>query len=145
MPDELIRQQFTDLRAALTLLQASLARFVPYQTDRTYTPDELEYYDALSFRFEKTIELMLIFMRGLEGHLSASVSDTIRDRLLLMQKLKLIDEVEFWIEARLLRNKIAHAYLPTELHDLYAEINRRAPTIVETADRIARLLAAPNR
>jgi len=29
-----------------------------------------------------------------------------------------VDSVDFWISARILRNKIAHAYLPEELKDI---------------------------
>ena len=42
------------------LLQFSVKKFKPYKTWKIYTPDELEYYDSLSFRFEKGVELTLI-------------------------------------------------------------------------------------
>ena len=42
------------------ILKFSVKKFKPYKTRKIYTPDELEYYDSLSFRFEKGVELTLI-------------------------------------------------------------------------------------
>ena len=45
-----------------------------------------------------------------------------RNRLLVMEKLGIIDSAEKWLEVRLLRNRVAHAYLPAELKVIYAKI-----------------------
>jgi len=84
----------------------------------------LEYYDSLAFRFEKSVELFLHFFKGLESYYSGKISDTLRDRLLFVQKLKIIESIDFWIEARLLRNKVAHVYLPEQLKAIYQEIHK---------------------
>lgn len=42
-------------------------------------------------------------------------SDTLRTWLLRLQKTSYVDDIDFWISARILKNKIAHAYLPEEL------------------------------
>ncbi len=52
MQKDLISQEFEDLKRAIMLLQASVKKFKPYKTKKIYTPNELEYYDSLSFRFE---------------------------------------------------------------------------------------------
>ena len=57
---DLIFQEIKDLKRAIMLLQFSVKKFKPYKTWKIYTPDELEYYDSLSFRFEKGVELTLI-------------------------------------------------------------------------------------
>ena len=60
MQKDLILQEYEDLERAIMLLQSSIKKFKPYKTRKIYTPDELEYYDSLSFRFEKGVELTLI-------------------------------------------------------------------------------------
>ncbi len=39
-----------------------------------------------------------------------------------MQKLNLIDNIDFWLESRRLRNRIVHTYVTDELKDLYNEV-----------------------
>ena len=141
MQKELIYQEFEDLKRAIMLLQASVKKFKPYKTKKIYTPDELEYYDSLSFRFEKAVELTLSFFKGLEIFVYAKTSDTLRDRLLVVQKLNLIDDIDFWLESRRLRNRIAHTYVTDELKDLYNEVLKKSRIIFKTSDRIEKYLA----
>jgi len=54
--------------------------------------------------------------------LFGEASDTLRNRLLRLQKADFVDEPEFWFFSRLLRNKIVHAYLPEELEEIYIQI-----------------------
>lgn len=136
MQKDLILREFEDLKKAVMLLNTSTKKFVSYDSERIYTSDELEYFDSLSFRFEKSVEIILNFFRGMEIYLYSKSSDTIRDRLLTMQKLNLIDNIDFWMEARLLRNKIAHAYLPEQLKDIYKEIIKKSITIFDCANKV---------
>jgi len=140
MQKNLLLQEFEDLKRAIILLKESIKKFHPYKTEKKYTPDELEYYDSLSFRFEKSVELILTFFKGLELFLYSKVSDTLRDRLLIMQKLNIIDAIDFWMEARLLRNKIAHTYVPEELKDIYNEIFEKSQVIFKSIDTIEKYL-----
>jgi hypothetical protein len=135
---ELILREFNDLKKAVSLLKASIRKFKPYRIRKIYTPLELEYYDSLAFRFEKTVELFLHFFKGLESYMSGKVSDTLRDRLLFMQKLQIIDSIDFWIEARLLRNKVAHDYLPEQLKDIYQEIYKKSVSMLDYMNNIER-------
>ena len=57
-----------------------------------------------------------------------------------MQKLSIIDAIDFWMEARLLRNKIAHTYVPEELKDIYNEIFEKSQIIFKSIDTIEKYL-----
>lgn len=136
MQNDLILKEFNDLKKGVYLLKSSIKKFKPFKVRKTYTPLELEYYDSLAFRFEKAVELFLHFFKGLELYHSGKVSDTLRDRLLLMQKLKIIDGIDFWIEARLPRNKVAHDYLPEQLKDIYQEIFKKSKAMLKYMSNI---------
>jgi hypothetical protein len=138
----LILKEFDDLKRGAYLLKASIGKFKPYKVRKIYSPLELEYYDSLAFRFEKAVELFLHFFKGLESYHSGKVSDTLRDRLLFIQKLKIIDSIDFWIEARLLRNKVAHDYLPEQLKDIYREIFKKSRTILKYMNNIEKHIEA---
>ncbi len=45
-----------------------------------------------------------------------------RDRLLKLQRAGYLQDVELWISARLLRNKIARAYIPEELAEIFENV-----------------------
>ena len=45
-----------------------------------------------------------------------------RDRLLKLQRAGYLQDVELWISARLLRSKIAHAYIPEELAEIFENV-----------------------
>lgn len=126
-----IQQSFDDLKKEIGLLKQSVTKYQnkPFRVGTIYTADELEIYDALSFRFMKTIDLALGFFRSLERYVDAKESETLRDRLLFMQKLRIVDDINFWFEARELRGKIAHTYLPKELKDIYEEIRKKTKTV----------------
>lgn len=124
MPKDFILKNFEDIEKAASLLGGSVKKYKPYSPGTQYTPRQLEYYDALSFRYEKTIEVALYFFRSLESYLYSAESDTLRNRLLTMEKIGVIDSAEKWLEARLLRNRVAHAYPPVELKSIYAKIIR---------------------
>ncbi len=136
MQKELIRRSFKNLERATLLLESSLDSFKPFDPKKEYSPEEMEYYDSLSFRFEKAVELSLSFFKTLEIYLFGEQSDTLRNRLLKLQKAGYIDDVDFWMSARILRNKIAHAYLPEELKDIYNDIVKFGRQIINQVKMI---------
>ena len=76
MQDESIQQSFDDLKKEIGLLRQSVTKYQnkPFKVGKIYTSDELEIYDALSFRFMKTIDLALAFFRNLERYVDAKES-----------------------------------------------------------------------
>ncbi|MFM8290544.1 MAG: nucleotidyltransferase substrate binding protein [Planctomycetia bacterium] len=120
--EPLLTDSQAKLRAALELVFASAAGYVPFAPGRMYSPQEREPYDALSDRFLRAFESSLKFFRTWERVREANVSDTFRDLLLRMEKVGLISDVATWIGLRDLRNRVVHDYLPDELAALYAAI-----------------------
>lgn len=84
----------------------------------------------------RNAELAIHFFRSIEIYLYSTQSETLCDRLLVMQKLNLTGEIDFWMDARLLRNRIAHTYLPEELHEIYRDIYDSSQEIFRTIDLI---------
>jgi len=61
MQKNLILKIFEDLEKSISLLKPSLDSYLPYDPTQNYSAQELKKYDALSFRFEKAVELTLFF------------------------------------------------------------------------------------
>jgi uncharacterized protein YutE (UPF0331/DUF86 family) len=107
---------------AINLVEASINNVKPYNIDYDYTPEEREPYDALSDRFIRAVETSLKFFRSYEKLMFAENSETLRDLLNRMEKLKLISSVTKWMEMRDIRNRIVHDYLPEDLKEIYDTI-----------------------
>jgi len=122
MQKEFLLKSFEDLLKAKRLLEFSVKGYMPYDPNKSYEPEELESYDAMSFRFEKFVETALSFFVSLELYLHGEKSATLRDRLLKLQRAGYLQDVELWISARLLRSKIARAYIPEELAEIFENV-----------------------
>lgn len=110
------------LRAALTLLFASVDDYPGFDPEMDYTPKQREPFDALSDRYMRAFESALKFFRTWEYVREAAPSETFRDLLLRMEKLGFISDIDTWLKMRDVRNRIAHEYLPQELAMIYDAI-----------------------
>ena len=140
MQKGLILKQLNDLRKQAGYLAQSISKYRPYEPDKQYSSSELEYYDALSFRFEKTVELFINTLRGLELYLFGEQSDTLRNCLRRLEKAGIVKDVEFIFSCRILRNKIAHTYLPHELKELYQQMVDLGKELINQIEEIYRTL-----
>jgi len=107
---------------AIKLVEASLEEIKPFDKEKVYSPKEREPYDALSDRFIRAVEVSITFFKSYEKLMYGENSETLRDLLNRMEKLKWISSVILWMEMRDVRNRIVHGYLPEEIKDIYDSI-----------------------
>ncbi|WP_037919643.1 hypothetical protein [Sulfurihydrogenibium subterraneum] len=136
MQKDLICQAYKDLESSVKLLEYSLLKYKPFDPTVVYSYEDLEYYDSLSFRFEKVVEMFLSFFKSLELYLYGDLSQTIRQRLQRIEKLGIINNLEDYMEAKLLRNKVVHAYLPEKLEEIYETIAKLSSIFLQDFDKI---------
>ncbi len=110
------------LGAALEILMASVDDYPGFNPEQAYSPKEREPFDALCDRYLRAFESSLRFFRTWERVYEATPSETFRDLLLRMAKLRLISGVDVWLNMRDVRNRIAHEYQPHELSKIYQAI-----------------------
>lgn len=119
---DLLRETRDKARAALQLLIASLDAYVPFDPSAKLSPKELEPYDALADRFIRAIESALRMFRGVELHEFGVPSDSTREMLDRMERLRWISSADLWMAMRSIRNKIVHDYLPEQVEQMYAQV-----------------------
>ena len=67
----------------------------------------MEPFDALTSRFEKATEMVLgQLAKAISLFEGAASQNTLRDRLIFLEKLGLIDSVDLWMSLREIRNRI---------------------------------------
>lgn len=108
--------------SSIKLVEDSLKKITHYDTEKTYSSDELEPFDALSDRFIRAVEISIKFFKSYEKYLYGINSQTIRDLLNKMESHNLTSSVQRWMEMRDIRNRIMHDYLPGEIKDIYDAI-----------------------
>jgi hypothetical protein len=110
MPKELLLKNYENLKKTILLFETALKDVVQILNKENFSEQDLKVFDVFSFRFQKVVEMFLYFLRSLEIYLYGQGSDTLRDRLLRMEKLGIISDIETWFKTRILRNKIVHTY-----------------------------------
>lgn len=108
--------------SAITLFAASVRAYRPFNPKRRYTPKQLEPYDAMADRYIRAVEAAIRFFRAYERYQFGEPSDTLRDLLNRMEKLKLVSSVQLWIHMRDQRNRIVHEYMPEKVKQIYKEV-----------------------
>ena len=104
------------------LIEASVDGLEPYDINKTYTPKELEPYDALADRFIRCVEIFIKYFKACEYRDFATNSTTLRDNLNVMEKLEMITSTTIWLNMRDVRNRIVHDYLPEQVKDMFDNI-----------------------
>lgn len=136
MQKELICQAYEDLEDSMKLLEYSLSKYKPFNPEVVYTYEDLEYYDSLSFRYEKAVESIFSYFKTLELYLFGETSETLRKRLQKMEKVGLIENLELYMEIKVLRNKVVHAYLPEKLQEIYESIKNFGEILLKDFEKI---------
>jgi len=137
--DRLLAEHRAKAQAALRLLMASLDDYTPFDPSAALTPKQLEPYDALADRFIRAVESSLRLFRSVELHEFGVPSDSTREMLDRMEKLRWVSSADLWLAMRSIRNKIVHDYLPEQVAAMFAQIaGPFALELRDLAERVAR-------
>lgn len=140
MQKELIYRAYRDLESSIKLLETSLSKYKPYNPETFYTYEDLEYYDSLSFRYEKAIEAVFYFFKTLETYLYGERSETYRSMLQRIEKLDLIEDTEAYMDMKILRNKVVHTYTPEKLEEIYSNIEKFGNILIRDFRKIKQFM-----
>ena len=118
----LAKDLYQKVNKTIKLVNSSLNKLEPFQSDYEYSSDESIPYDALSGRFTRSVEMCVKFFRTYERIIFGESSDTYRQLLNNMEKINLISSVDLWIDMRDVRNRIVYDYLPDEIKQIFDDI-----------------------
>jgi len=118
----LAKDLYQKVNKTIKLVNSSLNKLEPFQSDYEYSSDESIPYDALSGRFTRSVEMCVKFFRTYERIIFGESSDTYRQLLNNMEKINLISSVDLWIDMRDVRNRIVYDYLPDVIKQIFDDI-----------------------
>ncbi len=124
------------------LLSADAAQVLAYSFDKCsrvglkkeYTPEELESFESLCSRFARLSDILTQKLFRLFDELALETPGSVRDRINRAEKRGIIEQAEDFVAIRILRNDIAHEYLPEAIRDIYRKVMALTPVLLKTVD-----------
>jgi hypothetical protein len=136
----LLRAELEPLGRAAASLQKSMAKCSGLTPSPQQSFEEEESFDALTSKFARCSDVLTQKVLKTLVFLLREDAPTFVDRMNLCEKLGAIPSAQSLIEIRDLRNTIAHDYAVDDLMELYTDVLKLCPQLLEAA-KSAELLA----
>ncbi len=101
----------------------------------SYEPEELESFESFTGRFARLSDILIQKIFRLVDELDLDTQGTIRDRINRAEKKELIVSSDVFVEIRMVRNDIAHEYLPEAIHDIFGKVLSLTPHLLDGVER----------
>ncbi len=101
-----------------------------------YPIEELDHFEALTSRFARLSDLLIQKIFRLIDELDLETPGTVRDRINRAEKKGLIPNAEIFVNIRLLRNDIAHEYMPEAIQQIFQRVMKWTPELLKCVDNI---------
>jgi uncharacterized protein YutE (UPF0331/DUF86 family) len=122
------------LRALDFYLTRSFEQCMALEFDQL-TNDDLDKLEALTARFERTIDVFTSQYLRLIDAIEAQEEGTFIDALNRAEKRELIDSSHEFRRMKILRNKIAHEYATAEIDEIAERVLRWTPLLLDALKR----------
>ena len=131
----LLEQELMLLNNAKDVLLYSYNKCKTIGLKETYEPEELESFESFTGRFARLSDILIQKIFRLVDELDLDSQGTIRDRINRAEKKELIPSSEVFVEIRMIRNDIAHEYLPEAIYDLFGKVLSLTPQLLDGVER----------
>ncbi len=118
MKQELLEINKEKLFKTFELFENIVTKCPVYDASKTYSPIELEIFDALTSRFVRVYETAIQLFKTIDNLQSLHIAESFGDLMSNCEKLQIITNQDIWFDMRLIRNKISHDYLPNQLQEM---------------------------
>ncbi len=121
---KLINEQKEHLIKAISHLEYSYNKLQKMDRSINDSDDELlEVWESFSARFSRVVDIFLSrYLRSFVLYHDPGFKGSLRDHINYGEKLELIDNSNWWLELRELRNITAHEYNDGDLQHFYQRI-----------------------
>jgi len=100
-----------------------------------YEPEELESFESFTGRFARLSDILIQKIFRLVDELDLDSQGTVRDRINRAEKKELIVSIDLFVEIRIVRNDIAHEYLPEAIRDIFVKVLSLTPHLLDGVER----------
>ena len=124
------------MESATDVLLHSYRQCKEMEIKQEYTYDELDKIEAFTSRFARLSDLLIQKIFRLIDRIDLEDTGTVRDRIYRAEKKGLIADADVFIEIRVLRNDIAHEYLPDAMREIYRKVLELSPHLMDSVQRV---------
>lgn len=138
MTEKLLKLLVRDLgvlRDARDVLDYSFNKCRRIGIKESYGPEELESFESFTGRFARLSDILIQKLFRLVDELDLDSSGTVRDRINRAEKKGLIASSDLFVEIRMVRNDIAHEYLPEVIQELFGKVLTLTPPLMDGVER----------
>lgn len=132
----ILKQELSLLKESSNTLEYSYKACNKIGIKDKYSEEELESYEALCSRFARLTDIMIQKILKTIEMIDLESPGTVRDRINNSYKKNIISDAEKIIQARVLRNDIAHEYLPEAFKDIFKNVMELSPELLEDVKKI---------
>lgn len=101
-----------------------------------YGPEELESFESFTGRFARLSDILIQKFFRLVDELDLDTQGTVRDGINRAEKKELIaSSSDIFVEIRIVRNDIAHEYLPEAIRDIFGKVLSLTPHLLDGVER----------
>ena len=131
----LLEKELKILADAQEVLVYSFTKCSKIGIKTTYEPEELESFESLTGRFARLSDILIQKVFRLIDQLDLDSEGTVRDRINRAEKKELIVSADAFVEIRMVRNDIAHEYLPEAIQEIFVKVLELTPKLLDGVAR----------
>ncbi len=132
---KLLENELKVLVDAREVLRYSFNKCSAIGIKESYEPEELESFESFTGRFARLSDILIQKIFRLVDELDLDTQGTIRDRINRAEKKELIVSSDVFVEIRMIRNDIAHEYLPEAIHEIFGKVLLLTPHLLDGIER----------
>lgn len=132
----LFAEELKLLENSNNMLKYSYMKCIEIGVKDSYTLEELDKFEALTSRFARTSDILIQKIFRLIDILELETQGSVIDRINRAEKRGLISSAEIFKQIRRLRNHIAHEYVPTAIEEIFKEVLKLTPYLIECVDNV---------
>ena len=124
------------LEKANNILRYSYNKVKNFKIDKNCSQDEIDQLELLASRFARLSDILIKKIFRLIEKIDLDDEGTIRDSLNKAEKKRLIKSAEIFADIRILRNDFAHEYIPEAMTEIFIDIFKLAPELLDSVERV---------
>ena len=132
----ILQKELKLLADATDVLEYSFNKCSRIGLKPAYQPEELESFESFTGRFARLSDILIQKVFRLVDEIDLDTQGTIRDRINRAEKKGLINSSDTFVEIRMVRNDIAHEYLPEAIQEIFVKVLELTPALLDSVERV---------
>jgi hypothetical protein len=132
----LLHEELDLMNKAANILDYSFQKCTEIGIKEEYSYDELDRFESLTSRFARLSDILIQKLFRVIEQLELEPEGSIRDRINHAEKKEIIKSANNFVTIRVIRNQIAHEYIPEEIREIFKKVLKYVPDLLDSVKRV---------